>query len=151
MVTLCGTLHAQIASKVHTSRQLNQGDYVTFNTSYADTLKSGDTLSYVFPVTHINCLWPYMTQKFRLVANDATVTVKFYQSMDGITYYQVLAGGTPSAYTKTVATTSGSSVQYSFIQDTAQFESRYLKVMYFAAVNSGFKTIPYGTVKLNLY
>jgi hypothetical protein len=145
------TLQAQVAAKVHTSKVVNQGEFVSFGMALHDTLKSADTVSYVFPVTHINSVGFIIDQRMKLVANDTTIAMTTWESIDGITYYAINYGavGTSSAYGKTLAK-GIVSVEYNGDSDYAWFSGRYLKLMYIAKTKSGFKKILSGYVKFNI-
>lgn len=142
----------QVASKVHTSSTVNQGEFISFNSDLADTLTSNDTISYVFPVRHANSVNLIVGMRNKLVANDTSIAVTFYSSFDGVTYVPINYGavGTSSAYTKTIAKSAASYVEWNGASDAAWFEGRYLKIMYISKTKSGFKKILYGSVKFNV-
>ena len=140
----------QVASKIRTLQTVEAGHFAKLNPSKFDTLKSNDTLAYVIPVTHANLVLPLVQQKFKLVAGDTTVTVKFFESIDNITYYAVVAGASPSAYTKTVTATNNYSAEYNGNVDLEYFDAIYLKIMYISKTKSTLKTIPYGYIKFNV-
>jgi len=142
--------YSQVSSKIETHTNITQGSVCKFNSDKLDTLKSADTLSYVFQVLHANSVNPYITQKFDMKAADTTVTLTFYQSADGINWHVLNAGTSPSAYTKSVTATSGNNVNYVGASDIVWFEAPYLKIMYVAKAKTGFKSIPYGSVKFNI-
>ena len=141
----------QSAAKVHTAKWVNQGEFVSFDLTLKDTIKSADTVSYVFPVLHTNAINFIVDFRMKLVANDTTVAMTALESMDGITYYPINFGavGTTSAYGKTVAK-GNTSVEYNGASDAAWFEGRYLKLMFIAKTKSGFKKIFSGYVKFNI-
>jgi hypothetical protein len=145
------SLNAQVAAKVHTEKAINQGEFVSFDLSLKDTLKSADTISYVFPVIHTNSVNFIVDLREKLVANDTTVAMTALESVDGITYYPILYGavGTTSAYGKTLAK-SITGIEYNGASDMAWIETRYLKLMFIAKAKSGFKKILSGYVKFNI-
>ena len=142
----------QVASKVHTSNVVTQGEFISFNLAKTDTLKSNDTLSYVFPVRHTNSVNIIVDMRNKLVANDTSIAVTFYSSMDGITYVPVNYGavGTSTAYSKAIAKSAATYVEWNGASDAAWFEGRYIKVMFISKTKTGFKKILYGTVKINI-
>jgi hypothetical protein len=148
-----------VSTKIKNVGASKQGEYISFNKNLTDTLKSGDTLFYKFEITHTNEINPYVVQNWKLIAADTTVTVTFWQSMDGITtasrswiqiYNTTTLPVTTSAYAKSVTATSANTVNYDFGQDMAFLSSRYLGIRYIAKTKTGFKSIPYGTVKNNI-
>lgn len=140
---------AQLAAKVHTSAKVNQGSYVSFNMSLTDTVKSTDTLSYVFPITHTNRVTPIMNIKGKIVAADTIVDIKYWGSMDGITYYQVYAGSSPAVWVDVLGV---GSLGYEFngYSDICYFGMRYFKIMFICREKTGSKKIPYGYVKFDM-
>lgn len=140
---------AQLASKIRTLKVVNQGEYVSFNTKYTDTLKSNDTLAYVINITHVNDINFVLDQRSKVVANDTTVTIKFFESIDGVNYYATQAGASPSAYTKTFAK-GASNTLYDSNYDVCWFNSRYLKIMFISSTKSGFKKCMYGYLKTSI-
>jgi hypothetical protein len=154
--TMCLMAQIPAVSKITQTFTIEQGKAVSFNTNYADTLKSGDTLFFIIPVEHKDYVYPYITQYWKFVAVDTTVLVTFWQSMTGsqtvdAEWYQInnttTLPVTLSAYAKTVTATSGNAADYSFKEEMAWFDSRYLGIRYIARVKTGFKSCPYGTVK----
>ena len=121
------------------------------NTPAADTLKSGDTLFYVFPFSNAGLAKEYVTisvyQKFKLVAADSAITETFWHSQDGIKWDTLKAGASPVAYTKAIAKTSSYyAIWNGFIDINKYYTGNYFAIRYGAAVKSGFKTIPSGVV-----
>jgi hypothetical protein len=150
MCLFCIASQAQLAAKIHTSAKVNEGSYISFNPNKADTLKSGDTISYVFPVTHINRVVPVIDLRSKLVASDTIIDVKYWGSMDGITYYQVYAGSSPAVWVTTIAKGAAAGSESNGYTSIAYFGLRYFKIMFIARANSGFKKIPYGYVKFDV-
>ena len=140
------TVNAQLASKVRTLKVINQGEFVSYNSTLKDTLKSNDTLAYVLPITHIANVSFELELRSKIVANDTTVTVKFFESIDGVNYYSTVAGSSPSAYTKTFAK-GASDVIYVSASDICWFKGRYLKIMFIGATKTGLKKCLYGNIK----
>jgi hypothetical protein len=139
---------AQLPSKIHTVK-VSAGTYVALPLASADTLISGDTIAYVFQIEHSTNVDLSFDVRNKIVANDTSVAVTFWESLDGITYYAVLAGSTPSAYTKTIAKGAGNT-SWVCASDYCWFGMRYLKVMFIAKPKTGFKKIFYGYLKTNL-
>jgi hypothetical protein len=150
-IALISTLsYSQRASKIHTASVVNQGEYVQFDATLTDTLKSNDTVTYVFPVTHVNGIYPIIDLREKLKSTgDTTIAMTVYESMDGITYYAVNAGSSPSAYTKTLAK-SVTGIEYNGASDVVWFESRYLKLMFVSPARTGFKKILSGYIKFTI-
>ena len=121
------------------------------NTLPSDTLKSGDSLFYVFPYSNAGLAKEAVTislfQKFKLVAADSAITITFWQSQDEVKWDTLKAGTSPVAYTKSVAKTTSYYANWNgFIDKNTYYNGNYLAIRYRAAVKSGFKTIPYGIV-----
>lgn len=142
--------NAQQAKKIHNLPITSQGQFLSFNANLHDTLGSNDTLTYIVPVTHTNLITPLHVVNFKTVdtIGDTTVTIKFYESMDNITYFAVKAD--TSDYTKTVSSPGTSNNEYNGNFDAEFFDSRYYKIMFFSKTKTGFKTIPYGYIKFNI-
>lgn len=158
-IVLFASAQLPISTKIKNVGLVKQGEYISYDKNYTDTLKSGDTLFYKFEVTHTNEIVPYVVQNWKLVSADTTVTVTFWQSMDGVTtasrswlqiYNTTTLPVTTSAYSKTVTATSANTANYNFSQDMAFLGSRYLGIRYIAKTKTNFKSIPYGTVKVNI-
>ena len=139
---------SQSASKVK-SYNLKQGEYVQFNSAKTDTLKSGDSIAYVFRISRSNSITPIIDLRPLVIANDTTIALTVLESIDGITYYAVNAGTSPSAYTKTVAKGS-TAIEYNGASDVVWYEGRYLKLLFIAKTKSGFKKVLSGYVGANI-
>ena len=138
------------------------GTIVAFNAAnattgkYADTLKSGDTLFYYVNIAHTTVGYPYLSVLTKLVANDTTSKVTFWQSVDGSSNWQqiqidsigVSSPTTLTPITLAKSTTKGTDI--SFWRKAARFESQYLGWREIASVKSGFKTIYWGSVRFNI-
>ncbi len=137
---------AQQAKKIH-SYNSSAGNFIAFDSKLTDTLKSADTVSYVFYVNHNNRVAPIMDLREKLIAGDTTVTLNVLESFDGITYYSVYAGtlGSTSAYTKTLAK-SVTAIQYDGLNDQVWFGTVYIKYMFISPVKSTFKKILSGYI-----
>lgn len=147
------SLSAQVSSKVRNVGKFEQGQNITFDASLTDTLKSNDTLSYVFNISHANEVDLILDQRNKLVAAvaaDTTVTLSFLESSDGITYTQVLAGSSPAAYTKAILKSAAGNVTYTCVSDICWFSGKYLKLMYISKTKSGFKKIFSGNLRTNI-
>ena len=123
--------------------------------SYPDTLKSGDTLFYKLPIKHARVGFPYLSLNTKLVANDTTSKIDFWQSVDGVNNWQrIYKDSTGIAvptiwYPTLIAKSTTKGTVLSFWQVAARFESQYLGVRIIANVKSGFKTIYYGSYRFN--
>ena len=136
---------AQVASKVHSLGTIAAGNEIKFNIAKLDTLKSNDTLSYTVRITKFNEVNLSQQISFKLVAADTAVTIKYYQSYDGIVWV-TMKDSSESAYTNAIAKTSALTVDYHGINDQCIFDAKYLKVMFVGKTKAGFKTIPYGYI-----
>ena len=149
LLILSAGLFAQQSKKVHTLPTTSAGNYVQFDSRLSDTLKSADTISYVFPINHVSGVAPIIDLREKLVSTgkDTTVVLKVFESFDGITYSDVYAGtlGSTMAYTKTLAKAI-SQIQYDGIVDQVWFGTVYLKLMFVSPVRTGFKKILSGYV-----
>jgi heme-degrading monooxygenase HmoA len=152
LAVICVTVSAQtpVAAKIKTLSVAKPGQIVSFNAAKADTLKSADTLFYKILINHEGNVTAYISQLTKLVANDTTATVTYWQSVDGSTNWQaVKKGAAQAAYSATIAKSTTTGVDVSFLRDTAYFESQYLGVRYIGKTKSGFKTILYGSIRFN--
>ena len=127
---------AQQAKKIH-SYNSSAGNFIAFDSKLTDTLKSADTVSYVFYVNHNSRIAPIMDLREKLISGDTTVILTVLESFDGITYSTVYAGtlGSTSAYTKTLAK-SITQIQYDGIVDQAWFGTIYIKYMFVSPVTT---------------
>jgi hypothetical protein len=157
LVALVATTFAQLPTtakvKVLNTVQPN-GMTTAINPSYADTLKSADTLFYKIPINHGLVGFPYISQLFRKTAGADTsvITVTFWQSVDGVhNWVPVKAGASPSAYSVslTKAIQKVGQIEIDFWQNIVWFQSSYLGVRYVATTVSGFKGVYYGSIRFN--
>ena len=150
---------APIASKCRTQTGGFYQSYIPigtekpFNLTFADTLKSGDTLFYVFPFSNGGSSRDFTVisdfQKFKLVSADSAVTITFWKSQDGVKWDTLKAGATtPTAYTKSVAKTGTTTyIDYNGLVDNSfYYDGNYFAIRYRASIKTNFKTIPYGVV-----
>jgi hypothetical protein len=144
------SLSAQVSSKVRNVGKFEQGQNITFDASLTDTLKSNDTVSYVFQISHANEVDLIIDQRNKLVAADTAITLNFMESSDGITYTPVLAGSSPSAYTKSILKSAPANVTYICDSDICWFSEKYLKLMYISKTKAGFKKILSGNLRTNI-
>ena len=144
------SLNAQVASKVRDEGLINQGQNTIYDARLTDTLKSNDTLSYVFQISHANEVDLILDQRNKLVAADTAITLNFMESSDGITYTPVLAGSSPSAYTKSILKSAAGNVTYICDSDICWFSEKYLKLMYISKTKAGFKKILSGNLRTNI-
>jgi hypothetical protein len=159
LVALSISAQAPIASKWRTQSGGFYQSYIPvgtekpFNLTFADTLKSGDTLFYVFPFSNggaprdfsVNSIF----QKFKLITADSAVTITFWKSQDGVKWDTLKAGATsPTAYSKSIAKTGTTTyINYNGLVDNSlYYDGNYFAIRYRAAVKTSFKTIPYGVV-----
>lgn len=144
-----------IASKIKDlGGPVNPGVVIRFNPSLADTLKSGDTLVYKIAFNHSKVSYAYISQLTKLVANDTTVYVRYYQSVDGKTNLQQLkVVGAYSATTNndTIAKSTTAGRDIDFFRKSLPFDSQYLIIWFKASTKSNFKTILYGSLRINEY
>lgn len=141
-----------VASKIKDLGTYSVGKIVSFNSSLADTLKSGDTLAYRIAFNHTGVGYPYISQLTKLVANDTTAYVRFYQSVNGSSNLQILKKvGAYAAPTNndTIAKSTTAGRDIDMFRNSIPFNSQYLIIWIVAPVKSGFKTIIYGSVRLN--
>lgn len=160
LALICAFLSAQapIASKIKTYTNVAQGVWQAFNTtssgSHLDTLKSGDTLMYVFQVTHYNTAtgkvnvdkkkcYPYLYQKFGIAAADTAVDIAFYTSIDGTNWVALTAGSSPSAWTTTRAK-AATWAEINGWSGAAWFVGDYFAERLICKTKTGCKLVPYG-------
>ena len=158
LATLTISLFAQLptGTKTKNGGSLAIGLICPFNGQLTDTLKSGDTIAYKFLVTHGKVSYAYISELTKLVANDTTVYVKYFQSVDGKTNLQQLKGigaASPPTYNDTIAksTTTGRDIDLYRKNPGVPFASQYFIIWFKAPVKSGFKTILYGSARVNEY
>jgi hypothetical protein len=145
----------KVATKVKSLAGLSaNGLTIAVNPSYADTLKSTDTIFYKTLVNHSNIGYPYVSLLFKGVAgaDTATVTVTFWQSVDGThNWTQVLNTTSPTAWatslTKAVQKAGGMDID--FWRSVGWFQSTYLGVRLICGTSSSFKGIYYGAIRFN--
>ena len=138
-----------ISTKIKTSKPVQVGYEQTFNVSLKDTLKSGDTLFYIFPISTNGAkkyyVIPSLSQDFKLVSADAAVTATFYESFNGTKWDTIKQKYAKTTYSKTISLTTGYHKYYNGMVDSViYFDMDYYAVRYIAATNSSFKTIPSG-------
>jgi hypothetical protein len=142
-----------VKTKIHDGSG-NAGTIMTFNKNLSDTLKSGDTIAYRFLINHSKISYAYISELTKLVANDTTVYVKYFQSVDGSSNLQQLkAVGAASAptYNDTISKSTTTGRDIDFFRKSLPFGSQYLIIWFKAPVKSGFKTILYGSTRINEY
>jgi hypothetical protein len=148
----------KIASKVKTLGTISEKPVGTaptiikFNALLTDTLKSTDTLFYKIPIIHSTVGYPYVTIRPKLIANDATATVTFWQSFDGVRWTQcnsVSNAYVLTAFTATVPVSTTLINEYSFWASNIKFDSQWFGMRFIAATNAGFKTLYYGSIRFN--
>jgi hypothetical protein len=145
--------------------QMQEGQFQGFNLALTDTIsnakKKKDTLNFIFPITHTYLGYWTIDQRWKTVTKDTTITVKFWESMDNLIWFQVqnfasVSSGviTSGNYTKTIAKSATSPIVYNSLPDQVYFTMRYLKIMYIMASeykSQVIKKIVYGYVKYNIY
>jgi len=154
------------------------GSYGTYNPLYLDTLGSADTLVVIFPLHYPTLTQngsnsaniPYSTNTFPYIVESwkstgthdtANVTVTYWQSLDGTVsanavnynWFQVTAGASPSAYSKTEAVRKIDQAYFEtdFARTIVWFNARYLAIRYISATKSGFKMCPKVTLRNNVH
>lgn len=98
--------------------------------SVMDTVKVNDTTSYTIVISAADVITCSGQMKYKKVGTGKpTITIKFYQSYDGVTYEPVKKGINRIAYTvaNSGVLTADSSVFWSFRKDTVFFDGKYLK------------------------
>lgn len=105
--------------------------YNSFGGQTADTLRSvsstNDTLIYPFTVNHINHIDPYFVFFYdKISSNPTSIKINFYQSLDGINWFS-LKRPVNRVYTKSETPTADTYYEYSFKNDTVQFEGRFVR------------------------
>jgi hypothetical protein len=156
-VMLSVALSAQlpVASKIkNLGAGFTPGTIVSFNSNLADTLKSADTLVYKVAFSHSKIAYAYISELTKLVANDTTVYVRYYQSVDGKTNLQLLktvGAYNPPTNHDTIAKSTTAGRDIDLYRKGLPCNSQYLIIWFKAATKSNFKTILYGSVRLNEY
>ena len=139
---------AQQASKIHTY-SCDEGKFVNFNVNSRDTLKSNDTITFVFNVAHQHEVNAIIDLYSAVNTSDTSVAITFYESMDGTNYVVMNYGASPGAYTKTLAKGT-THIEYNGASDIAWFESRYFKIMCISKTKSGCRKVLKGAIKFNI-
>ena len=130
---------------------VNQGEFKRFGGTAGDTVVVSDTVNYVFNVTHLNDVNPYGYFLWDKVGSgNPTVTMLFYQSIDGVNYVAVQKGAALGAYTKTLSPTADTYYECSFAKDTAFFEGKYLKITFRTTNTANVKGKVDGFFKFNI-
>jgi len=130
-----------------------QGLEKPFNTtSFADTLKTKDTVVYIFPVTNggnpRSSIVPYLYLQFKLLSADTTdhgVKIAWFQSVDYAKWDTLKAGATTQiAYVKTLATTKTLLYHSNGLIDNICADGDYIACRIIGSGFAGFKICPYG-------
>lgn len=159
-ITLSVVLFAQVpkvTTKVKTLGAINPGVILPINSSLTDTLKSTDTLFYKVQINHSDVGYPYISLLLKggIAGTDtATVTVTFWQSVDGKTNWtQVLNTTSPTAWatslTKAVQKAGGMDID--FWRSIAWFRSQFLGIRLICGTSASEKAIYYGSVRFDKY
>lgn len=128
-----------------------QGEYIKFGSNAGDTIVVSDTLTYVFSVEHMNDVNPVINLFWdKIGSGTATCTVKFWESMDGTNYAQCLKGAALGAYTKSISGSADQYLNWSFKQDTAYFDQRFLKIQFITSSTASVKAKLTGYAKFNI-
>ena len=133
-----------------TLTEMKNGHFRTFNSTYADTLTSADTLNIVVLTKNYDGLNFAVDQRQTAVANDTTVTVTFYESMDGVTWHRVQKSnsGAQANLDSTVLAKGSDPVSITPEVSEGKIRMRYLKIEYVSPTQAGFKKVIYGTLKV---
>ena len=132
----------------------NTVDFAGVNLTPIDSLLVSDTLQYILPVSHTNMVNPFIaTYWSKIGAGTATVTVNFLQSNDPATadFVTIKKGKNLTAYSKTLTLTASGWSNISFVQDTAQFEGRYLMVQFITSSTASVKGKLFNRARFNQY
>lgn len=131
---------------------VDQGNAKTYNSTLADTLKSQNTLNFVFKVNHVNDVNIAIAQTQTVVANDTTVAMTLYESMDGIKWFKIQYSnsGTQTDLPTYTLAKGTANVSYFPEMKEATLRMRYLKIAYVALNKTGFKKLISGEVKFNI-
>jgi hypothetical protein len=96
-----------------------------------DTLRVTDTVTYIVAVSAANDLLVSGQTNWKHVTGHPTLTFKYWQSWDGVNYFQLYKGISRALYTTTTAAVYGdTAVSWSFRKDTVNFEGKYLKIVH---------------------
>jgi len=144
VATLAIGMTASAQTRTKNVSTVNQGYTVEFGgAGYvpSDSLQVSDSIGYFIPVNHTNSVDPFIQFAWtKIGAGTATLGVNFYQSSDNITYLPVLKGAAQSAYTKSYTLSATTpATQISFLNDTARFEGRYMKIIFFTTSTASVK------------
>ena len=131
---------------------LPQGYEKTFNTTtFADTLKTKDTVVYIFPVSNGGSaksnIQTYLYLQFKLISADSTdhgVKIAWFQSADYAKWDTLKAGTSPVAYTKTLTATKTTLYHANGLIDNVYYDGNYVACRIIGAGYSTFKVCPDG-------
>jgi|YelNatPaOPRAMG01_1025707.scaffolds.fasta_scaffold38094_3 hypothetical protein len=161
------TMFAQvpkITSKVKNLGSVSPGTILSINSNLADTITNGDTIFYKIVCNHDGFVTPYISLLHKKPGSrDTSSVMTYWQSVNGVDNWQpVLKGKALSSYSATIDTTSINNATvgnkghtYSFLRDTAYFESQYLgiRIISNGATSGGkkgyYKPIYYGSIRFN--
>ena len=129
-------------------------DFAGVNLVPVDSLMVSDTLQYILPVSHTNMVEPFISSYWNKISSGtATVTVNFLQSNDPAVanFVAIKKGKNLTGYTKTLTLTASGWTNISFVQDTAQFEGRYLMVQFITSATASVKGKLFNRARFNQY
>jgi hypothetical protein len=123
------------AKGYQTIRNINQGEYIQFAGNAVDSLCVSDSAFYIFPVTHINQIAPYMQLYWnKRLSGTATITISFYQAnnlpttLTSSEWVTVKQKYTNAAFTKALTCSATGWQVFWDKADSAILEGRYLKI-----------------------
>jgi hypothetical protein len=142
-----------ITSKIHTIGPVSEnGLTIAINPSLADSLGQGDTLFYKIQTSHQSAVYPYISLIEKVgIGRDTTVTLTFWQSVDGVhNWVQVLNTTTPTAWVTTLSKATATDID--FWRSVGWFSSTYLGVRLIGNGKKAGYTYNnkyYGSIRLN--
>lgn len=150
---ISGSVEAQ--TRTTTLAPIQQGQFVDFggtgNMVPFDSLQVTDSLAYIIPITHLNDVSAFQHFKWKKVGSGtATVTVNYFQSNDGVTFFAMTKGSAQSAYTKSFTLSADADNYINFVSDSATISGRYLKVQFITSATASVKGYIANRLKTNI-
>lgn len=150
------SMPAKAQTRIVTTQVNTQGNTTLFGgssfTTPVDSLQVTDSLAYYVPITHQNAVDPiHQWYWSKIGAGNATITLNYLQSNDGVNWFQIPFGVAKAAYTKTYSAVSASTwYMNDFKGDSAIFSGRYLKVYFITSATASVKGKLINILKTNI-
>lgn len=133
---------------------ITQGQFSLFGSNtqaVSDSIAVSGTNSYIIPVTHVNDVTLYGSFNWtKIGAGTATLTLSYFQSTDGVTYYPLTKGTQNTVYTKVLTLAASTNTELNLSGDSVKFAGRYLKVQLATSATASVKGKYWGLIKTNI-